>query len=69
MRIANNKTQEYIKIINPFIKYFDTNRRKVPLKFPHGKQLETQRGKIYRSIQVSNYGFNINLVLTGNVLS
>ena len=54
MRIANNKTQEYIIIINPFIKYLKTNMREVPLKTPPGKQLENQRGRIYRSIQVHN---------------
>ena len=54
MRIANNKTQEYITIINPFIKYLNTNMREVPLKITPGKQLKNYRGRIYRSIQSSN---------------
>ena len=52
MMVANNKTQEYITIINPFIKYLNTNWREVPLKIPPGKQFENQRGRFYKSIQV-----------------
>ena len=53
MRKDNNRTQEYITIINAFIKYLNMIMKEVPLKIPPGKQLENQRGRIYRSIQSS----------------